>query len=422
MSKTLQEKNTRYLFARLLVILAAASVLFYVLMRMQARHMQHKQLELHQLNIWNAFAQQEGRFPMDVPAEYHIAPTTATAGEAADDIRDTAFYIAGKGSVLPFKQMTRSYSLSGRQYRLTTYVSSEEIDHLIIKVFITEAFLLALLFVAIIYLNRKTSQALWQPFRDTLQRLTAFDITAGQPPGLPEHTGIHEFDELNAVATDLITKVNRAYYNQRQFVENASHEIQTPLAIIRSKLELLINQPGITEKVAELLADITDANDRLSLMNRNLLLLAKIDNNQFPEKASINMSDLLHKILNSYRNYHEETLPSITESIEKRVMVTANPSLMEVLLNNLVKNAIIHNIPSGHMEVTLQANGLTIVNTGPPPAFDPGLMFERFKKGSDAVKSSGLGLALARQICGLYGFGISLEYDNGVYQTRLITS
>ncbi|MBS1565598.1 MAG: HAMP domain-containing histidine kinase [Bacteroidetes bacterium] len=239
---------------------------------------------------------------------------------------------------------------------------------------------------------------------------------------MPAQTGITEFDELNTVATDLITKVNRAYYNQRQFVENASHEIQTPLAIIRSKLELLINQSGITEKVAELLADITDANDRLSLMNRNLLLLAKIDNNQFPGKEPVNISALLHKIINNYRDYHDETIPSVTESIEEGIIVTANPSLMEVLISNLVKNAIVHNIPGGYMMAELKAGCLTIINTGPPAGVDLQLMFERFRKGSDAAKSSGLGLALASQVCQLYGFSITLQYENGLYQTRLITS
>ena len=96
------------------------------------------------------------------------------------------------------------------------------------------------------------------------------------------------------MVTNLINKVNAAYYNQKQFVENASHEIQTPLAIIRSKLELLINQPALTAKNASLLEDITDATNRLSQMNKTLLLLSKIENNQFPEIEAVNVSQMIN--------------------------------------------------------------------------------------------------------------------------------
>jgi len=316
--------------------------------------------------------------------------------------------------------MTGRFHLNGKDYQVTTYVSSTEINHLIIKVFLVEAFIFVLLFVAVIYINRKTSAALWMPFRETMKKLNEFDITKKQPFEVPAQTGITEFNELNAVADNLVTKAKQAYHNQKQFVENASHEIQTPLAIIRSKLELLINQPGMTEKTAGLLADITEANERLSQMNRNLLLLAKIENNQFPAKGPVDLSVLLNKIIDTYQLHYEERFPSISKYIQQNVSITANPSLIEILINNLVRNAIIHNIPSGFIRVELNSNAFKIWNSGPALEMAPEQLFERFRKGNDEVKSTGLGLALVKQICQLYDFKLDYHYAGETHEITVI--
>ena len=251
---------------------------------------------------------------------------------------------------------------------------------------------------------------MWLPFSTTMKRLNEYDITKQNQIELPADTGVTEFNELNTVAVNLITKNRQAYHHQKQFVENASHEIQTPLAIIRSKLELLIDQPDITEKVASLLADITEANERLSQMNRNLLLLAKIENNQFPEKIPVNVSALLERIITTYQEHYAEQFPVVVKSVQPGVFINVNPSLGEILFNNLVKNAVIHNITGGYFKVELDNNFFKILNSGKRIVVAPGLLFERFSKGSEEVKSTGLGLALVKQICQLYNFKIDYTY------------
>lgn len=418
MSQTLQQKNTRFLFYRLLLVLLGCSVLFYFLMHMQARHMQHKQLDLNQLHFRAAFIKNPA-MPWEIPGEYTIADSGFLPPKALHVTRDTSLYYEATHEWLPFEVLTEDFQVGTKRYQLTTYVSSTEISHLIIKVFLIEACILALLFGAIIYINRKTAGVLWRPFRTTMQKLAGYDITQHHVPVLEKETGIVEFNELNKELTNLIEKDSQAYHSQKQFVENASHELQTPLAIIRSKLELLINQRDLTEETASLLADITDANDRLSQMNKNLLLLAKIGNNQFPDKQPVCMGAMLDRIIDTYRQHYQEDFPAIKEDIDNSVIVQANTALMEIFLGNLVKNAVIHNVPNGFIEIELNMEKLVISNTGRAINLDPELLFERFRKGSNEIKSTGLGLALVKQICHLYNFFPEYTFSQGIHSISI---
>jgi signal transduction histidine kinase len=382
------------------------SIAFYVMLLKHAHHMQEKQLVLKQNNIWNAFIARSGRIDWHVPGEYDITEGSATKETKLNEPLDTV------QQSHPFKKLTGNLTWNGNNYLVTTYISSTEFSHLIVKVFVTEAFILALLLIAIVVLNRKSSGLLWKPFLSTVEKVNAFDVTRNESLNLPMETGTTEFNELNSVINGLIYRINTAYNNQKQFVENASHEMQTPLAIIRSKLELLINQPGLTEKNAALIADITEANDRLSQMNRTLLLLAKIENNQFPETEPVDIAQLLQKVIAVFKGHYEE-LPVFHVDIENTITVPVNLILIELMLTNLIKNAIEHNQPGGHIKILLSDNILHIENTGPALSIDPEMLFERFKKGSHQTKTTGLGLALVKQICNLYQFEVSYTYSNG---------
>jgi len=386
---------------------------------MQAHHMQEEQLFLKQENVWNAFKTKSGTVEKYVTGEYDIAEGSSNAGLGLNELRDTVIYYPDKQKSLPFKVLTSQLEWNNKSYQITTYISSTEIKHLIIKVFLGEALLFVLLLIAIIILNRKSSGLLWKPFFSTVKQVNEYDITRNQSLALPNETGTREFDELNKVITNLLNNVNSAYYNQRQFVENASHEMQTPLAIIRSKLELLINQPNLTEKDALLLGDITDATNRLSQMNKTLLLLSKIENNQFPETEAVNVSEMLRTTMNNLTPYYDN-FPLVESVMEESVIVKANPSLIEILISNLVRNAIEHNQSNGKIIIHLSGSQLIIENTGPSLQTNPELLFERFRKGSHQTKTTGLGLALVKQICTLYNYSVSYKYHNGWHRIEII--
>ena len=419
MSKPLLQRNTRYLLLWLPVVLLGCTLLFFVLMRMQAHHMQEEQLFLKQKNIWNAFKSRSGNIDNHISGEYDIIQSANNGSIELNEPRDTSVYYPDKQKSLPFKILTSELNWNNKAYQVTTYVSSTEIKHLIIKVFSGEALLFFLLLVAIVILNRKSSRLLWKPFFLTMKKVNEFDITRNQSLTMQSKTGTTEFDELNTAITNLINKVNAAYYNQKQFVENASHEIQTPLSIIRSKLELLINQPELTEKNASLLQDITDATNRLSQMNKTLLLLSKIENNQFPETEAVNVSQMVERILNNFIIYYDN-FPQVESEIHADVMLNANRSLAEILISNIIKNAIEHNQPNGKISIHLSPLHLLIKNTGPSLQTNPELLFERFRKDSHQTKTTGLGLALVKQICTLYNYTVSYKYNDGWHQIEIV--
>lgn len=418
MNKTLEQKNTGYLLVWLPLLLLAGSLLFYVMLNYQAHHMQEKQLELKQQNVWRAFSTQTGSMPLHITGEYDIDETKTVPTGSSNEPRDTSLYYKGTNQHINFQILTGHFGWHGKHYQVTTYVSSTEISHLIIKVFIAEIVIFLFLLLAIVIINRRSSRLLWQPFYDTMQRAGAYDVVGNPLLELEKQTGITEFNQLNDGLTDLVGRVNKVYNNQKQFVENASHEMQTPLAIIRSKLEFLINDPALTERTAVLLGDITEANERLSQLNKSLLLLAKIDNNQFPRQDRVNISEVLEKILRNYQEHYED-FPILTKSVKTRVMILSNLSLIEILLNNLIGNAVVHNVPGGCIKIHLDEHKLVIENTGAEILQDPQELFERFKKGDDASKTTGLGLALAKQIALLHKFRLEYDYENKVHRLIL---
>ncbi|MBI2282692.1 MAG: HAMP domain-containing histidine kinase [Bacteroidetes bacterium] len=419
MSIRLLQKNMRFLLTWLPLVLVGCSLFFYVMLRIQAHHMQDKQLQLKQRNVWDAFIKTSGSMPLHVVGEYDIEKISGVRNIIPGDIRDTSIYYQDKKKQLPFETLVTYRNWQGNNYNVRTYVSSTEISHLIIKVFIAETVILLLLLFTIIFLNRYSAKRLWQPFFETMQRMASYDIARNQSLNLPVETGITEFNTLHKEINQLIDSSNIAYYNQKQFVENASHEMQTPLAIIRSKLELLINEPGLTAKNAAILQDITEANDRLSQMNRTLLLLAKIENNQFPETETIDINDLLSQLLANLQQYHE-SFPSLENTVSSDISLQANRSLIEILLSNLLNNAIVHNRENGRVRIMLTPSRLVISNTGKDLQYAPETLFERFKKDSYSSKTTGLGLALVKQICLLYGYTVNYDYRDGWHTVSVI--
>lgn len=420
MSKQLLQKNTNFLLKWLPLILALVCVLFYFLMRFQAHHMQEKQLRLKNENVWNAFTSNSGNLNRHIKGEYDIVETQLIPISLLNEPRDTMIWYNEQKKFLPFKFLIRQINWNDKIYQISGYVSSTEISHLIIKIFITEAIILILLLLSIIILNRVSSRLLWNPFFTTMKKINEYDITRNRLIDLANETGTTEFNDLNKAINILISNITASFDHQKQFVENASHEMQTPLAIIRSRIELLTNQPALTENIAARLGDITDANNRLTQLNRTLLLLAKIENNQFPETEDVNVSLMIDAVIEMFRNLYEKKSPAININRDQPIIIKANPSLIEILISNIIKNAIVHNIAEGKIYVSISNNEFLVKNTGSELQGAPVEMFQRFKKGSDKTKTTGLGLALVKQICYLYGYQPSYEYSNGWHIIKII--
>lgn len=417
----LLKKNTRFLLIYLPVILIICSIIFYILLSLKIDHLHDKNLLLKQENILRKIREKRENIDSNygVVGEFTINEINTKEPKNYNSITDTSIFYPSRNNGLPFKKQTGIFTHNDKQYEITTYSSSIETTHLMIAVFAIHGSIYIIMLFSIIIINRKVSEKLWQPFYETIDKLNKYDISKNASINLENKTGVIEFDELNRVIEQLINKDLLAYQSQKQFVENASHEIQTPLAIIRSKAELLMEQPDLNEKTAELLHDITEATTRLSSLNKTLLLLAKIENNQFLVQKNINLSEIIEISLSNFEQFFGDNLPKIKIETDAASCIIANQSLIEALFNNLIRNAIIHNIPSGKITIVLKDKVFKIDNTGPELSIPTELLFERFRKDSNKFNQSGLGLAIVKQICTLYGYKLSYTYKDYIHSLQV---
>lgn len=238
------------------------------------------------------------------------------------------------------------------------------------------ALIVSVIGIAIVLMMRFISGRLWRPFDKTLAAIESFNLESGACPVLPD-SDIKEFSRLNTTLNRLMTSNMNSYRTQKEFTENASHELQTPLAVFRSKLDILLQQPDLTESQAMIVQDLYQMTDRLSHLNRNLLLLAKMENSQFSRTDSIEVVTTLNELLPCL----ESLAPGLT--VRKDIQVSelrlkANRSLFESLVNNLIVNAVRHNKPNGEIIVTVTSDTLSVSNTSDDPALDPSTIFTRF--------------------------------------------
>ncbi len=268
-----------------------------------------------------------------------------------------------------------------------------------------------ILCVAIVLMMRFISRRLWRPFDDTLQVMETFRLEDGTIPALPI-SGIEEFARLNAVLGRLMTNSLDSYRVQKEFTENASHELQTPLAVFQSKLDLLLQQPNMTREQAAIIQDLYQMNIRLSRLNRNLLLLAKMENNQFSRMESVDVVAVI-KDLQTYLESLSEGLVLRQNFAVDTLPIKANRALLESMASNLIVNAVRHNRPGGEIVLTVAHNGLTVENTSNEAALDEHQIFQRFCRLSEKTKGNGLGLSIVKAVCDYHGWKVAYSYDEG---------
>jgi signal transduction histidine kinase len=205
------------------------------------------------------------------------------------------------------------------------------------------------------------------------------------------------------------------YQNLKEFIENISHEIQNPLAIIKSRIDLLQQNESIEKSQADLIQSIQGSAIRLSNLNKSLILLSKIDNNQFPEREKVDIGEYIDFHIENFEDIIQSKNISLNKNYKDPVIVLADPGLISILLLNLLKNSIFHNLTSGTIEITTEAKTLTIVNSGKKLDINQEDLFKRFTKSSNRPDSLGLGLSIVKKICDYYQFGIKYSFENNLH-------
>jgi len=312
-----------------------------------------------------------------------------------------------------FRCLTTDIRVNGKLYRLLIETNMEEIDETILAIAAVTIFFIMLLLAGFLYLNRKTSLRIWQPFYDALAGIRTFRLETGHAVPLPA-SDVTEFTDLNASLESLMQSSLASYRQQKEFTENASHELQTPLAIVKSRLDLLLQSRSLDAGQMQIVEQVYQAINRVSRINKNLLLLARIEHAQFEEKERIALDETLSGIAAQFTDHFENNALKYTGDIAP-FTVEANPVMAEILLTNLLVNAVRYTPPGGDVSVYLNGGMLTVSNAGPAPLQAENL-FRRFAQASGEHAGSGLGLAIAREICDRYGWQIGYDFTDGMHR------
>lgn len=271
----------------------------------------------------------------------------------------------------------------------------------------------AVLGIAFVVVMRSVSGKLWKPFDRTLKQIEDFRLESGKPPRF-DTTGIKEFNRLNNALQQLVENNLESYKIQKEFTENASHELQTPLAIMQSKLEVLIQLPTLTQEQADVIQDMLSTLKRMTQLNRSLLLLARIDNRQYEATETIDLVEEIKELVPSLRVLTNGISIGIRFDKESYPL-RCNRILLDSMMNNLVVNAVRHNRVGGQVSITLTGNTLDVSNTSDEPELDAHHIFNRFYRPSPKTKGNGLGLAIVKAICNYHGWAIQYRYAHGVH-------
>jgi len=333
-----------------------------------------------------------------------------------DDLKDKVYTIDKQKShtkpkhVNRFRCLSTVITINKNQYRFTVKTNIEETRETITAIATITIFFFIILVAGLLLLTRKLSKTVWRPFHHTLKRLKAFNLNNHAKIEFNK-TDIKEFEELNQSLNRLIEQNVSVYKTQKEFTENASHELQTPLAILKNKMDVLLQSDDLTEKQYHIVEQMNRALTRSAHINKNLLLLAKIENRQFDNAELTGFDTVLVQSLDTLQEHFREKDIHVDTHIDPGTEVKSNSSLTEVLVNNLLTNAIRYTAPGGSVRVLLSTSGLTIANSG-KEALPPGLLFKRFSKMAAGNTGSGLGLSIVQEICRLYGWSIGYRFES----------
>lgn len=324
--------------------------------------------------------------------------------------RDTALFIPSEGEVESVRLRTGTFKHEGHYYRIQIYTSTVEEDDLVEHLALALIALYVVVLLTIMLVNNVVLKRTWQPFHAMLDHLKTFRLgTARALPDVP--TKVYEFNELKAAANSLVRHATDAYADQRAFTENAAHELQTPLAIAINKLELLVEHGGSEEERMVAVGEVIAVLERLTRMNRSLLLLARIDNRQFPDERKVLFAELAATVMEEFADLAEHRGVQLDLAARGDLMISMDPALARTLVTNLLKNAIVHNRAGGTVSVVVEQGRVIVRNTGSAQALDAERIFLRFHKETTADGGSGLGLAIAKAIADLYNLQLTYRYD-----------
>ncbi len=342
----------------------------------------------------------------EVSPEYAAQNPAVEYGEAEVSLKSQEDFASSRIRKQIFKDK------DGQYYEISVSLPTFEQDTLVEHVLwwtgvLFVALLIALLAIGILVINYNL-----KPFKalmDWMDRYVPGHV--GEP--VPDNTDVLEFRKLAATVQKAVDRFEHEYEERRIFIGNASHELQTPLAVCSNRIELMLDRPGLDEDIAGELVKLHRSMQHLIRLNRTLLLLSKIENGQFPETVDVDLGAMIRDGISlNDEIYSYKSIASVLEE-DGTLISCMNEQMASVLVNNLLKNAYVHSPDGGKVLVSVNENGFSVRNSG-TAALDRSRIFSRFYlPGGRKEGSTGLGLALAYTVCDRNGMELSYDFvDN----------
>jgi signal transduction histidine kinase len=413
----LLEKYNRINIAVTVFIMLVTGIVYYYTISHILTNQIDKDLVLEENEVFS-FVRQNNKLPEVYESNHQqIFFVPLKTEPSVRKFLDTTYKAPDDNDTEAGRALISSVKVKGANYRIVVVQSKVETEYLIKIIFLIIIGVIAVLLLVLIMLNRVILKSIWQPFYKVLSQLKAFSL-ANNPSLNSTPSEIEEFRELNAAVIAMAGRVKDDYQHLKAFTENASHELMTPISVINSKLDTLVQTDEFTHSQSKLINDIYGTVTKLTRLNKSMLLLAKIENGLIHEdKGIIDVKELLEECIYQHEEMIQQLAIKLTTNIRDK-KIQASKLLVEVLLNNLISNAIRHNHHKGTLAVTLQSDQLIVSNSG-ISAFDFNQAIKRFYK-TDTSDGIGLGLTLCKQICDNFGFTLQYACLNDLHTFTVI--
>lgn len=414
----LQNQSLKYLSLALFVIIGIWSVLFYSSMFREIKNsideeLEHQKRLIIQNTLKDSVIVEKPEFDENLYTIKHIAESSAL--KAKDEYLDSDLLMQDADDLLPEPEPVRILSTvfkaKNNYYQLKIAQPILEENDLLKALLWNVIGLYFLLLLSLILINNLVLKRLWKPFYDFLSQLKEFKIQAATPLKT-SNTNIKEFKDLETAVSEMNLHSLNAFNQQKEFIENASHELQTPLGMAINKLELLFESDELDDFQAQKLNETYKILKRLTKLNKSLLLLSKIENKQISNSENISINEVVEQIVKELEDYAVFKNIKIEVELNGELSKKMDKTHAHTLISNLLFNAIYHNKENGEINVSISRNQLTISNTGSLIALDESKIFNRFQKGNASANGTGLGLAIVKAITKLYQLDLTYSFKD----------
>ena len=420
MNKKLLQKTLNYYFIYALVILITVGPVFYIIsnilyeddanedlyaIKKQFDKFTKDDLTIMDITLWN-------KFNRDVNLEKFN-------GIQKDSLFDHSYYDALTKENEPFRVLNAPVKIEGKWFTFSAKINMVEKENLIGSTVILFISLLVLLIIGFFIITKIISKKLWQPFYAALDKMEQFEIDKSTSVKLIKNT-TEEFNRLNSAIDSLIHKNSSIYQSQREFIENAAHELQTPIAIFKGKLENILQRNDLNSEQFKLIDDLNNTTTRLVKLNKNLLVLSKIDSNSYNEIEKINIKDIINNQLTFFNEQALSKKIDITTELSNEVEAKSNHFLAEMIISNLFLNTINHNVLNGQVIIKLTNHSITFANTGILIPLQTEKMFERFSKSNPSSQGNGLGLSIIKKIADTNHWSVNYYFMDRMHKFEIV--